>query len=156
VAGKSLTGKQIRSSTLATVPKAVHATTADAAAPTGQASGALAGAYPSPSIAAGAVGNAQLADDAITASKLGLRTRTDTTDTDSTSPKPLGVGCYQGTTVIAGSATIDNGFGTPAPGVALRDDGLQPLFNGWFASAYETPATNGDWRLIVTAICMRK
>jgi hypothetical protein len=84
----SVTGRQIRLSTLGKVPsaakadsathaasadtattadsatqaaKADHATTAGSAAPTGAAGGSLSGAYPGPTIAAGAVGADELA-----------------------------------------------------------------------------------------------
>jgi hypothetical protein len=98
----------------------------------------------------------KLADDAITANKIGLISTSDSTAANSTSPKSLSVFCFSGYTVIAGSATIDDGSGSPVDNVALSGDGLGAFFNGWTARAYETSATPADWRLTVAAICVRK
>ena len=155
VAKKSLTGAQIKSSTLAPVPNAIHAKGADSAAPIGPAGGMLAGSYPTPIIAPGAVGSNELNDKAVTASKLGLWTQTETTPTDSTTPKPLSAQCPNGTTVLSGSAVVDDGSGGSPGQVALSADGLQLFFNGWAARAYAT-GTTANWRLTVSAICMRK
>ncbi|MFL5824447.1 MAG: hypothetical protein ACJ764_13520 [Solirubrobacteraceae bacterium] len=119
-------------------------------------SGDLTGQFPSPSISPGAVTTDKLADNAVTAAKMGLLSKTDFTPTDSMSPKSRSVSCYPNTTVIAGSASIDDGSGGDAGPVALSADGLGAFFDGWRASAYETSATNNNWRLVVTAICVSK
>jgi hypothetical protein len=141
--------------------------------------GDLTGAFPNPSIAAGAVttaklaagavtaaqiapgavGNAQLSDTAVTAGKLGLISNTAVSATDSTSPKTVAAACPNTpslhTTPIAGSASVDDGNGGPAGPVALSASGLGLLFQGWSATAYETTSISSDWRLVVTAICVR-
>jgi hypothetical protein len=61
VADNSLTGGDINEASLATVPSA---TTAGSAAPSGGAGGGLAGAYPNPTLAATAVGSANVVDAA--------------------------------------------------------------------------------------------
>jgi hypothetical protein len=119
-------------------------------------SGDLTGKFPHPTISAGAVTRDKLANDAVTSSKMGLISTSDSTAADSSSPKSLSVHCFSGYTVIGGSATIDDGLGSPVNSVALSGDGLGAFFNGWTASAYETSATAASWRLTVAAICVRE
>jgi hypothetical protein len=59
VADNSLIGGDINEATLGTVPSA---TTAGSAAPSGAASGSLAGTYPAPSIAANVIGSSNIVD----------------------------------------------------------------------------------------------
>jgi hypothetical protein len=121
-----------------------------AVGPAKLADGAVTGAK----LADGAVGGSKIANNGVTANKIGLTSRTETTATDSTSPKSVSAQCPVGTTVIGGSATIDDGSaGDPGP-VALAADGLALFLDGWHARAYETSATANSWELVVTAICM--
>jgi hypothetical protein len=105
-------------------------------------------------LADGAVGGSKIADGSVTSSKIGLTSRTQTTAFDSSSPKSMSAQCPAGTTVIGGSAVIDDGNGGDPGPVALSYDGLGVFLNGWHARAYETSAIAGSWELTVTAICV--
>jgi hypothetical protein len=68
---ESITSRQIKDGTLLTADanasfKAPLAGTADFAAPTGAAGGALAGSYPNPTVAANSIGSSQVTDNTLT------------------------------------------------------------------------------------------
>jgi hypothetical protein len=105
-------------------------------------------------LANGAVDGPKIADGSVTANKLGLTSRTQATTSDSNSPKSVSAQCPVGTTVIGGSAIIDDGSGGDPGPVALAYDGLGVFLNGWHARAYETSAIAGSWQLTVTTICV--
>jgi hypothetical protein len=70
VADQSLTGSDIQSSSLGTVPEAKHAATAGSALPNGAAGGDLTGSYPSPSVAAGSIDSTKVSDGSLTGADL--------------------------------------------------------------------------------------
>ena len=78
-----------------------------------------------------------------------------TTATGLDQPKSQSAECPAGTTVIAGSVTIDDGSGGDPGAVALSGSGVGGFLNGWHGSAYETSAVPRDWELVVTALCVR-
>ena len=107
-------------------------------------------------LADGAVTGSKLDNNAITAAKLGLISHTEFSPFDSSSPKSLSAACPVGTTVVAGSATVDDGSGGDPGPVALASNGLQLFLDGWHARAYETTAIATQWELVVTTICVRE
>lgn len=121
-----------------------------AVGPAKLADGAVTGAK----LANGAVGGSKIADGGVTSTKIGLTSRTEATALDSNSPKSVSAQCPVGTTVIGGSAIIDDGSGGDPGPVALAYDGLGVFLDGWHARAYETSAIAGSWQLTVTAICV--
>jgi hypothetical protein len=104
-------------------------------------------------LADGAVGGSKIANGGVTSNKLGLTSKSETTALDSSSPKTMTAQCPVGTTVIGGSAIIDDGSAADPGPVALGYDGLGVFLDGWHARAYETSAIAGSWQLTVTAIC---
>jgi|tagenome__1003787_1003787.scaffolds.fasta_scaffold20960064_4 hypothetical protein len=121
-----------------------------AVGPAKLADGAVTGAK----LANGAVGGSKIADGGVTANKIGLTSTTQTTGFDSNSPKSVSVQCPANTTVVGGSAIVDDGSGGDPGPVALSYDGLGLFLDGWHARAYETSATANSWQIIVTAICV--
>jgi hypothetical protein len=136
VASNTLTGADINEATLRTVPSATSANTAGSAAPSGEAGGGLAGAYPNPTIAANAVGSANVVDAANAA---GLRKMDIAAVSTTVSFDPPNLG--------AGECGADS---APVPG-ALSGDVIvaHPVSTVWGNLVYM------PWSVLAGAVYMR-
>jgi hypothetical protein len=140
----SLTGADILESSLGKVPaaaaadsatNATHATTAGSAAPSGAAGGSLAGTYPNPTLAPGAVHAAQLGT---------INDRTSFTSVAAGAFGSASVQCAAGERIIAGG---NDGFsGMPVAASRFASP------NGWAVFANNTNASASN--LTVHAYCL--
>ena len=126
VAADSLTGKNIKESTLGKVPLATEADSATKAGNATKLGGLPASAF---------LSSVELVSNRTEQNAQRIK-------------GPLRVACPSGTVVVGGGASIDGATG----GVALSTNAPDGA-TGWVAAAEAIKDPGGPWRLVVTAIC---